>query len=155
MAREYLEFEDCRIMFRNFEGRAAKFNAPGKRNFCLILNEEDVETFRKEGWNVKETKPKNEDDPIRHYVKINVNMESKNPPKIYMIANRRKTLLTEKTVKELDYAEIQHIDAVISPYPWKNDDGSFGGISGYLQTLYVEIVQDRFADRYNFDEDEE
>lgn len=153
MAREVIEFEDCKIIFRNFEGRQQKFNPIGKRNFCLVLNEEDVDDFIREGWNVKETKPREEGDPVKHYVKINVNMDSKNPPRIYMIAGRHKTELTADTVKELDYAEIKQIDAVINPYPWKNDDGSFGGISGYLQTLYVEIMQDKFADKYNFDEE--
>lgn len=148
---ELLEFEDCKIIFRNFEGRQAKYNPPGKRNFCLVLNEADVENLINEGWNVKETRPRNEDDAPEHYVKININMESKNPPKVYMIAGHRKTLLTENTLKELDYAEIRHVDAVVSPWEYEKDDGT-KGISGYLSKLYVEIVEDRFADKYNFDD---
>ena len=148
MAREVLEFEDAKIIFRNFEGRQQKFNPLGKRNFCLVLNENDVEDFIREGWNVKETKPREEGDPIKHYVKINVNMESKNPPKIYMIAGRHKTELTADTVKELDYASIKQLDIVVSPWKWHTDDGG-EGISGYLQPLYAEIIQDSFADKWN------
>ena len=151
---EIYEFENCEIIFRNFEGRQAKFNAAGKRNFCLILTDEEAESMSRDGWNVKSTTPKREDDPIRHYIKVNVNMDSRIPPKIYLIAGRRKTLLTADTVKELDYAEIKNVDAVIYPYHWETDDGK-EGLSAYLSKLYVEIIQDRFEEKYFGDEIEE
>ena len=151
-SNDLLEFENCRIIFRNFEGRQQKYNDPGKRNFCLIISPEDAEELAREGWNVKHTRPRDEEDPVEDYIKININFNSNNPPKIYMIAGRRKTLLTEQTVGELDYAEIKHIDLIVSPYDWKQRDGSVGGKSGYVSKMYVEIVEDRFAEKYAFDD---
>ena len=156
MPNETFEFENCKIIFRNFEGRQQKFNPPGKRNFCLVINPADADELAAAGFNVKTTNPKREDDVPENYIKVNVNYAtSKNPPKIYMIAGRRKTLLTEQTVGELDYADIKHIDLIISSYPWKQDDGSQGGLSAYVSKMYVEIVEDRFAEKYTFDDDEE
>ena len=152
-SRELLEFENAKIIFRNFEGRASKFNAEGKRNFCLIINPADVDAMRADGWNVKETKPRNEDDPVEYYIKVNLNYASRIQPKVYMIAGRKKTLLTEQTVGELDFAEIQHIDLIISPYHWTRDTDS--GVSAWVSKMYVEILEDRFADKYNFDNDAE
>ena len=150
--RELLEFENAEIIFRNFEGRASRYNAEGKRNFCLITNPADVDAMREDGWNIKETKPRNEEDEIRYYIKVNLNYNSRIQPKVYMIAGNKKTLLTEQTVGELDFAEIQHIDLVVSPYRWDRDGQV--GVSGYVSSMYVTIVEDKFASKYNFDEEE-
>ena len=50
--------------YKNFSGKGTQKNPEGKRNFCILIDPELVDTLNEEGWNVKFTKPKNEDFSI-------------------------------------------------------------------------------------------
>ena len=63
-----------------------------------------------------------------------------------MINGKRKTELNEDTVCELDYADIDYIDMTIRPYYWEVGDKS--GVTAYLNSMYVTLVEDRFAAKY-------
>lgn len=151
MAR-LIPFEDAKIKYRNFSGKEKNFNPAGRRNFCLIIDEETAAKMTEDGFKVKVTPPRNEGDEPEYYIQVKVNYDN-NPPQIYMIANGKKTLLTEKTVGSLDYAEIERIDLKISPYRY--DFNGRTGITAYCDKMYVTIQPDPIDARYDYDDEEE
>lgn len=142
-----IKMENARIIFRNFSGKASRFNPEGTRNFCLVIEDlELVDRLKADGWNVKATKPRDPDDDPLYYIPVAVSYANI-PPKIFMITSNNKNLLNEETVGTLDYAEIKNIDIIVSPYSWEVNGK--GGIKAYCKTMYVTIEDDPFADKYN------
>lgn len=145
--------EDAHIIFRNFSGKTSQFNPAGKRSFALILTQEEADRFSKEGWNVKYLKPREPGDDPTPYINVNVKFSKDYPsrdPKIYTISGRKRTSITEETVGTLDYAEIETVDLVVSPYRWTMNGKE--GITAYLKEMYI-TVEDYFGSKYNFEED--
>lgn len=137
--------------WRNFAGRAGRYNKDGARSFTVFINPDDVAFLKDQGWNIKETRPRNEDDDIRYYLNVKVNYGSR-PPKIYLVTKDHKRVLSEDSLSMLDWAEFSHVDLVIHPYKW--DVNGKSGVAAYLKTGYFTIVEDEFADEYaNIPED--
>lgn len=148
-----LSVENARIIFRNFAGKESKFNPAGKRNFCLLLDEDTAERLADQGWNVKTLAPRDPDDDPQPYIQVDVRF-SNYPPNIYLISGKTKTKLDEDTVSILDYAEIENVDLIINPSHWEVSGKS--GIKAYLKTLYVTIVENEFEKKYrDLDEDDD
>ena len=144
-----LEIPNAHIFYRNFSGVEKKYNPAGNRNFCVEIPEDAMvdntplyQVLLEEGWNVRLMPPRNEGDAPMHYIQVNVSFKNV-PPNIWMIAGRRKTRLDEGSIDSLDYAEIKTVDLVINPYNWEP-----GRVKAYLKTMYIEIVQDAFADKW-------
>ncbi len=130
--------EGARIKYRNFAGREKGLNPKGRRNFCVIFDEETADRLREDGWNVRMDKY---GDEI-----LQVAVEYKNfPPRIVQISGNHKTVLTEKQVSLLDDAEIVNIDLIIRPYNYSVNGKS--GVKGYLKTAYI-TIQDDFGGKY-------
>jgi len=149
MINKNLVVENARIAFRNFSGKESKFNRAGNRNFCVIFDREVGEHLLEQGWNLRVLTPRDEYDEPAYCLSVAATF-AKFPPKIYMIAGRSKTLLNEDTIGNLDFAEIENVDLVIRPYNW--DVNGKQGVKAYVQTMYVEIREDKFASKYNFDD---
>lgn len=148
-----LQIEGARIFWKNFSGKGSQFNAEGSRNFCLELDNKIADKLSADGWNVKYIKPREEGDEPRPYIQVKVRYAIA-PPKIYMVTSRKKTLLDEDLVGELDRAEIENVDIIVSPYEWSV--GGKSGITAYVDTMYVTIHEDDFAKKYaRFDDEEE
>jgi len=146
MVKGNLEIENARIGFRNFSGVAGKFNMPGRRNFCVFLDTEVAETLMNDGWNVKHLTPKDEGDEPIPYIQVNVSYDTI-PPKIVLVTRKGKTILDEANIGLLDFAEIGKVDVIIRPYNW--DVQGKKGCKGYVKVMYVTIVEDTFAARYD------
>ncbi len=142
-----LKLENARIMFRNFSGKESRYNKDGKRNFCVVIEDERVaQQLANDGWNIRSLAPRDEDDQPLYYVQAAVSYQNI-PPKIYMICGGRKVLLDEESVSELDTADIRSVDLILRPYCWSLDTGK-SGVKAYVKTMYVTIEQDEFADKY-------
>ena len=148
MIRKNLMVENARIAFRNFSGKASKYNREGNRNFCVIFDKQTGEELKEQGWNVRILAPRDEYEEPDYCLSVSVAF-GKFPPKIYMITGRHKVLLNEDTISSLDFAEIINVDLVIRPYNWEVNGKT--GVKAYVQTMYVEIQEDKFAAKYDFD----
>lgn len=141
-----LIIENARILYRNFSGAQTQFNHEGDRNFCVFIDSEEAASDLKEqGWNVKIRKPRDEFDPVSHYIKVNVSYRFR-APIIYMHTGKKVNNLDEETVGLLDNADIVSCDMVINPSRWSRNGEN--GISAYLESMHVVIREDYFADKY-------
>jgi len=147
-----ISVESARIIFRNFAGKESKFNAKGKRNFCLVLDNDVAEDLKDIGWNIKYLSPRDPDDAPQAYLQVAVAFDNF-PPKIWLITGGKKTELTEDTISVLDYAEIENVDVIVRPYVWEVNGKS--GVKAYVKNMYVTIAENEFEKKYrNFDEED-
>jgi hypothetical protein len=145
--------EGVRLVFKNFSGEERRYNAEGKRNFCVILPQNVAEDMDADGWNIKTLTSRDEDEQDASFIKVNVNYNSGRPPRVVVLAGRNRTTLTEETVGSLDWAEITNVDLTISPFV-REDNGEVS-VTAYLKTMYVTIDQDPLDAKYAEDPSEE
>ena len=126
-----LIIEDAQLMFKNFKGEEKRYegrimNAAGARNFNVVVPEEIVDQLVDDGWNVKIQAPREDGDPVRHTVKVNISYKFREPD-IRMYTEGRngleETCLHEDTVATLDDVRIVKADVVIHPSLYTKDDG--------------------------------
>lgn len=146
MNNNKVDIENARIRFKNFSGKAGKYNAEGNRNFCVLLDDQLAEILKEEGYNVKYLKPIDEEEPPQAYLPVGVRFD-KYPPKIVLVTSRGQTILTEETVQALDYADLSKIDIRITPSHWEKNDGTTG-IKAYLKIMYATLEEDPFESKY-------
>lgn len=151
MTKSNIVMENARLIFRNFEGREEKYNRKGDRNFGLIIEDSEVaQQLAEDGWNIKELTPKNNDDyddtpEVIYWLPVTVRFDNV-PPKVMLVTRRKKTRLNEENINTVDYANIAKVDLTVTPYDWEVNGKS--GTKAYLQTMYVTINEDEFADKY-------
>jgi hypothetical protein len=151
---EYLKpitFEDVRILFRNFSGKAGRFNAEGDRNFCIILDDVTAAGMKADGFNIRELKPRVEGDDPQPILEVKVKYRKRDgtrtmPPRVVLITSRGKTNLDEDMVSVVDYANIVYADLIINPRRY--NVGGREGISAYLKSVYVTIEEDPLELKY-------
>lgn len=141
----FLQIDEARIIYRNFEGRADKFNHEGERNFALIIPDSSTaDRLKDEGWNVRIKPPRTEDESPFMYLPVKVKF-NENGPHIYLKTGNVKNKLDEKSVECLDRIRIASVDLDIRPYDWGINGKE--GRTAYLQSMLVyQEVTDRFAD---------
>lgn len=137
--------ENAQLFSKNFSGEAGKFNPAGRRNFCVILDREVAFKLLEDGWNVKWLTPKDPDEEKKAFIQVTVSYANI-PPRIIVITSKNKAVLAEDTINILDWAEMTNVDLVINPYNWEMNGKT--GIKAYLKTMYVTLVEDKFAEKY-------
>lgn len=142
--------DDVKLLFRNFAGRAEKYNLEGIRKFNILLTPEQADYLSSIGFNVKTTREREGDDgevlggePI---LEVKVNYNGRTPPRVVLITSRGRTELGEEEVAILDFADITHCDVMIRAYDW--DVNGKTGRKAYLKSIYVTIYEDELALRY-------
>lgn len=141
-----LAIDNARIIFKNFTGKDDKFGREGDRSFSIVIEDDALaEQLANDGWNVKPLTPRDPDEKVNHFIKVKISFKVR-PPKIWLLTNHKRTLLDEDTIATLQYACIENADVVVSPWRWEVNGKT--GIAAYLETLYVKIEDDPFADKY-------
>lgn len=138
-------FEGAQIMFKNLSGKEGKYNRAGDRNFCLFLDPQDAAQLAKDGWNVKELKPLDEQEDPQPYIQVTVGYKGR-PPKIVLVSSKGKTPLDEDTVNILDWADLKTVDLIIRPYQWEVNGKT--GIKAYLKSMYAILEEDDLDRKY-------
>lgn len=145
MVQNNITIEGARLVFRNFEGKEGKFNNAGKRNFCVLLDDDLAHTLQDDGWNIKWLNPREEGDDPQAYIQVAVSFGTI-PPKIVLITSAGKQTLDERNISILDWAEIENADVIIRPYNWEMNGKT--GVKAYVKALYIKIVEDEFERKY-------
>ena len=144
--KDILEIEDARIIYRNFEGVASKFNREGDRNFAVkVPNDEIKDILVQADWNVKIKPPRDEDDTPFMFIPVKVKFNNRGPA-AYLRSGETVTRLNEETIGMLDEIDIQSVSMDLRPYDW--DVNGKTGRTAYLQAINVIQNIDRFGDMY-------
>ena len=145
----YLEINDARILWPNFEGRGDRFNKQGDRNFTLIIPDQEIaealmndKSKYGDGWNVK-IKQRDENEAPFMNMKVKVSFNGRGP-NIYLVSGNKQVALNEDTVKCLDYIDIVSCDMDIRPYDGEMPNGQTFR-TAYLSAMRVYQRVDRFA----------
>lgn len=144
--KDILEIEDARIVYRNFEGLASKFNREGDRNFAVVVpNEEIKDELINNGWNVKIKQPRDDEESPFMYIPVKIKFNNRGPA-AYLRSGDSIIRLNEETIGMLDEIDIQSVDMDLRPYDW--DVNGKQGRTAYLQAINVIQNIDRFGDMY-------
>lgn len=159
-----LIFEDAKIIFRNFRGEDYGYNPQHKKSFSVLIDPEDysIEDMRDDGWNVKQMKPREGyEDEVAYHLPVEVRWDNF-PPAIWLITQTgigedgnpkyKRTRLDEESSFVIDTAEIVRVNVEISHGRTYDFNGKTG-IKAYLKKMYVELVQDRFDQLYDWDDE--
>lgn len=142
--------DNARIFYRNFGGDRDEMN-PGKRSVCVAIDDHELaDQLRADGWNVKIKPARDENEDPTYYIKVEIRY-GKYPPNIVMITSSptggsRGVRMTEETVRNLDTADIECVDLVISPSRW--EIGKKTGIKAFMKDMYVTVRQDALTMKY-------
>lgn len=155
--RGIVQIDGARIIFRNFSGRGTQYNREGDRNFCVVIDDEEIANrLIEEGFNVKIRQPREEGEEPFMYMKVNVKYHPKGSeyerlnPVACLITGRNRNMLDEESICCLDSIDIENVDLDLSGSNWNVQGRS--GRSAYLSKIYVTQELDRFATRYAEDE---
>lgn len=144
-----VKIEEAQLIFKNFSGAPDRFNPDGgKRQFAVVLDEENARAMLADGWNVKwpQERENDEEGVVRNpYITIAVSFKVR-PPKIVLITSVSRTQLSEEMVGTLDWANIQQCDLIFNASYWEVGDKT--GVKAYLKTMYVTVEEDELERKY-------
>ena len=143
-----ITIRNAEILYANFSGVQLRYNNEGKRNFCVILDEETATRLAEDGWNVKATKPREEGDESRPYIQVTVGYNYR-PPKVVLITSKGRTDLDESMVGLVDSLvnDLRQADMIVRGVHWKQPTGE-SGIKAYLKSLFITPEEDELDLEY-------
>ena len=120
------------------------FNDAGKRNFCILLTEEQADDLRAQGVAVKVLPPRTEEDEPLRIVRIQVKLDSMYPPK-FMIYTGDYGSRNRSTLDPNDCGKLDHLDILDAKVEF--NVSSKGG--RYLRSLKVLVSEDSATDDWD------
>lgn len=142
-----LTLEDATIIYRNFTGAAKKFNAPGLRNFHVVLDHDQAKMLEDQGWNIKWPKPREDGEERNPTLKVAVRFDNY-PPYILQITSRGRVELDEDSVHILDKAELARVDLKITGSYYEMENGD-RGFKAYLNQLFATLSESDLLSKYS------
>jgi hypothetical protein len=151
--KRLISIENTNFIWRtNFSGDPERdsYGNDARQANIIIPDEEMALDMRDEGFNVKQTRPREGEEEgfiPTYYVAIKVNYDTNWPPKIYLVSGDSEPVLwDEESIDILDKCYILNVNAVLNPY----QNQKTGRCSLYVRTMYVEqdVEEDPFAHRY-------
>lgn len=143
--KKNISISGATIKFLNFSGKEGRYNPAGRRHFTVLLDDDIAEDLLHDGWNVRYLEPRDASEKRQACLQVAVSYQNY-PPKVAMVTSRGVSILDEETVGALDWADIESVDLVISPYNWTMNGKS--GVKAYLKTMYATIAEDPFESKY-------
>lgn len=144
--REKLFIEDAELIFTNFAGREKKFNAEGKRNFCVYIDNDTAKYLEEKHYTIKWDERRNPDDDPVPFIRVNIKYNEKFPqldPEAYKVTSRGATPVREENIGDFDMEEMENVNLIINLYTRENEDGSVS-TTGYLNSIVAKIEENPF-----------
>lgn len=156
--RNMINIDDTELMpfGRNFSGKVDDYGDDRRKVFIKITDPILANELMEMGCRVKQTKPREDDDPNDYipvyYVQAILKYRDrrgepmKYPPRVFLVnLDGNPILLDEESVGTLDGIRISNVNVILSP--WENQNG---GTSLFIRTMYVEqdLDDDPYAARY-------
>ena len=153
--------DNTRFIFQtNFAGDPTKDRYADSRRKAnlLIPDPEQAKDLIKAGFKVRETRPREDDDPRDfkpdYFVSVLLKYRNKSgqmvkyPPKVYLVSgDNEPVLLDEESISMIDTIRVKNVNVILNPYEY---DPANNGVSLYIRTMYVEqdLDDDPYAARY-------
>ena len=148
MAKQTILIEGTNLIFRNLSGKPSDYNKSGSRVTGVIIPPQMVDGLVNDGWSVKMLPPRDPQEQPLYYMNVKCRFDNF-PPKVYLCTSHKKTPLDEETIDQIDYSEISSVDIEISPYDYEINKNNKGR-AAYIKIMYVNVVEDAFAEKYAF-----
>lgn len=145
-----ITLKDARLIFKNFAGKKTDYNDEGNRNFGVLIDDDLAERLEDDGWNVKRLKPRQDsEDPEYRQPWLPVKVRFGDiPPIVVLITSGGKVKLDEGTVDQLDWTRMKTVDLIVRPYNYPARNGRPAGVSAYLKSIYVTVIEDELEEKY-------
>ena len=139
--------QNTQLVLKNFSGEIGRyFNDKGNPEFACILPAELAQMMKDDGWNVKQFKPKPEDEGApAFFIKVKVGTSGR-PPRMVMITSAGRKDISVEDCSVFDYIRIKNVDLTLSPFNY--DYRGTTGISAYLNSLFVTAEEDELDRKY-------
>lgn len=148
-ADDTLLFENVKVIWKNFAGAKRLYNEEGKRNFSVVLQNEDfIADLIRLGWNVKQKAPRSDDEEPLIHLPVAVQFESRRPPHIFLINSKGRREIDESLAVLLDNADVDTWDLIVRPFDWERPDGK-SGRKAYLKELFAELHESVLDIKYS------
>lgn len=156
MSVNKIVLENVELIFMNLRGMPDQYNATGKREFSIKVDEKTADVLRGFNLNPKQLKPLDPEDPNEPPMfaqKVHASWKIR-PPMVKLITAtniKNPPILAEEQVGMLDDADIVNVDVIIYPSEWFMNKGKPQETSGwkaYLHSMYVTIQEDPLMAKY-------
>ena len=145
--------EGVEIRYRNFKGEVGDFNPTGKRQFVVMLDEQQADEMAGDGWNVKFTKPKDPEEEPEPYIRVEVSYKAADDrggraPQVFLMSGPDGTPneIPREMLRIADQVDVAYADVLLEPYRW--DVQGNQGVKAYLYSIVICIKLDPLMIKY-------